>query len=100
MRALPPMVERVLRRTPVAHWRHYAVIVDSGEGGAQLMTRGELAPWLRAADLHELADEAAARAARPSTGLLLLTLTREGPRFHVLGGEQRRPGVPRGRTRP
>lgn len=97
--SLPPSVAKVLARTPPRLWGAYAVIVDVEEGGAKLMTRGELGPWLRANDLAELADEATARAARP-TGLLLLLLGRDGPRFKALGGDVRRPGVPRGRTRP
>lgn len=99
--SLPPTVARVLERTPVHAWGWFAVLVDEVEGRpAKIFDRTGLAPWLRANDLSELADEAASRATRPSTGLLLLILGKEGPRFKTIDGERREPGVPRGRTRP
>ncbi len=95
---LPPQVARVLERTPVERWGYLALLID-GEGGAQIMSRGELASWLRSNDLGDLADEAVARRV-PPRGLLLLDLGRDGARFRVFGGERSRPGVPRGRTTP
>lgn len=81
---LTPAIRRVLQRTPVAQWSAYSVLLDSEAGEMQLMTRGELAGWLRANDLPTLAAEAASRRV-PFGGLLLLVLGSEGPRFHVLG---------------
>ena len=99
-RDLGGTITRVLSKTPPHLWGAYALLVDGEEGGATLLSRGSLAPWLRSHDLGDLADEAAARAARPATGLLLLILGGDGPRFKVFGGDVRRPGFPRGRVTP
>ena len=99
-RDLGATITRVLAKTPPHLWSSYALLVDEQEGGAKLMMRGELAPWLRSNDLGDLADEAAARAARPSTGILLLILGSDGPRFRVFGGELRAAGIPRGSVFP
>lgn len=96
---LPAHVERVLRKTPLSRWAHLAVLLDGESGDAQVMSRGELASWLRANDLGDLASEATSRRV-PPTCLLILALGSEGPRFRVLGAPPRAPGVPRGRTSP
>lgn len=75
------------------------MLVDEEACDAKILTRGELVSFLRSADLPDLADEATARRVPPA-GLLALFLGSKGPRFRVVGGEERAPGVPRGRTRP
>jgi hypothetical protein len=96
---VPASIARVLSKTPRQAWGSFAVVVDDELGTVELRSRGELASWLRANDLPDLADEALARRVGDG-GILLLTIGRDETRFRVLGGRVRAPGVPRGRTSP
>ncbi len=80
---LRPEILRALRKTDPRRWSAYAMLLDPEDRSVRLMTRGELAAWLRANDLAGLADEAASRRV-PQGAILALVLDSDGPRFRVL----------------
>jgi len=95
--AIPPTIVRVLERISREKWNSFVVVIDDEAATARLMGRGELAAVLTAGDVRDLASECLVRRVPPGA-LLVLHIGKEETRFHVVGGEPRRPGVPRGRT--
>lgn len=81
-RYLSPTTRGVLRRTPPARWSLYALLLD-GEDRSRVMTRRELAAWLRASDLPGLAHEATTRRVPPGC-ILALRLRDDGPAWWLL----------------
>jgi hypothetical protein len=79
---LTPEVERMLSRTPIAHWASMALVLDP-ESSARLMTRGQLAAELRGNDLSVLAHECEVRRVAFG-GLLVLFVSDAEARFRVL----------------
>lgn len=80
---LTPEILRALRKTDPRRWSAYAMLLDAEDRSVRLMSRGELAAWLRTNDLAGLADEAASRRV-PQGAILALILGSAGPRFRVL----------------
>lgn len=80
---LGPHVLGVLRRTPVDRWHCLAVLTDA-EGAPRIMTRGELAAMLAAADLPSLAREARSRRVERGDLLTLRLSAVDGPLWRVV----------------
>lgn len=79
---LSPAVARVLAKVHPDRWPLFALRLDSETGEIALQLRSELAAWLRANDLGELAEQATRRKV-PRGSLLALILRDDGPHWHV-----------------